>query len=169
MAKTVNGRSYADMIRMIAKSIYDDADDIAGKTEGCTEIEISFDIETSTDKYADFPTYTVTRRHYPRKDLIEDFIRMRGASETEEERPVLSIDSDPVAYKEMLDAEIERAKTANHIPTQVTLSHDEALSLLGKCCATCKYGNDIENPVCDVCIHGDHVYEWQTKECWEDY
>lgn len=130
MPKTVNNRRYADMIRMIAKSIYDDADDIAGKTEGCTEIEISFDIETITDKYAEFPTYTVTRRHYPRKDLIEDFIRMRGASETEEERPVLSIDSDPVAYKEMLDAEIERAKTANHIPTQVTLHASNAVGYI---------------------------------------
>lgn len=103
MAETVNGRSFADMIRMMAKSIYDDADDIAGKTEGCTEIEISFDIEPAGYD-TEFPTYTVTRRHYPRKNLIDDFIRMRGASETEEKRPVLSIDSDPVAYKEMLEA-----------------------------------------------------------------
>ena len=168
MAETVNGKSFADVIRMMAKSIYDDADDIAGKTEGCTEIEISFDIETAGYD-TEFPTYTVTRRHYPRRNLIDDFIRMRGASESEEERPVLSIDSDPVAYKEMLDKEIERAKALNRVPTQVTLSHDEALELLGKCCATCKYGNDIDNPICDGCIHGDHVYDRETKDCWEDY
>lgn len=103
MAETLNGMCNADMIRMIAKSIYDAADDIAGKTEGCTEIEISFDIESGN--YTEFPTYTVTRRHYPERQLIEDFIRMRGATKTEETRPVLSIDSDPVAYKEMLEAQ----------------------------------------------------------------
>ena len=103
MAETVNGRSYADMIRMIAKSIYDAADDIAGKTEGCTGIEISFDIETAAFN-TECPTYTVTRTHYPERQLIEDFIRLRGATKTEEKQPVLSIDSDPVAYKEMLEA-----------------------------------------------------------------
>lgn len=102
MAETLNGMKYADMIRMLAKSIYDDADDIAGKTEGCTEIEISFDIETGN--YTEFPTYTVTRRHYPRMKLIDEFLnKSKETSETEEKQPVLSIDSDPVAYKEMLD------------------------------------------------------------------
>jgi hypothetical protein len=82
MAATFNGKSYADMIRMLAKSIYDDADDIAGKTEGCTEIEISFDIETGN--YTEFPTYTVTRRHYPRMKLIDEFIeRMNNTADTD--------------------------------------------------------------------------------------
>jgi hypothetical protein len=104
MAETVNGRSYADMIRMIAKSIYDAADDIAGKTEGCTGIEISFDIETAAFN-TECPTYTVTRRHYPRMKLIDEFLnKSKETSETEETHPVLSIDSDPVAYKEMLEA-----------------------------------------------------------------
>jgi len=139
MAETFNGMRYADMIRMIAKSIYDDADDIAGKTEGCTEIEISFDIETGN--YMEFPTYTVTRRHYPRMKLIDEFLnKSKETSETEEKRP-----------------------------GQVTLSHEDALELLGKCCVTCKYGNDIENPICDGCIHGDHVYDRETTDCWEDY
>lgn len=120
---------FADQIRMLAKSIYDAADDIAGTTDGCVEISISFDIETAGFN-TECPTYTVERRHYPRKDLIDEFIRMRGASETVEERPVLSIDSDPVAYKEMLDAEIERAKTANHIPTQVTLHASNAVGYI---------------------------------------
>lgn len=132
MAETVNGKSYADMIRMIAKSIYDAADDIAGKTEGCTEIEISFDIETAGYD-TEFPTYTVTRRHYPEKQLIEDFLRMRSASRTEEERPVLSIDSDPVAYKAALDAELERrAETVNHVPTQLTLHASNTVGYISK-------------------------------------
>lgn len=174
MAETMNRdgkKIFADKIRMLAKSIYDAADDIAGTTDGCVEIEVSFNIETETDSVeAEFPTYVVTRRHYPQRKLVEEFFeRMHDTSEHEEERPVLSIDSDPVAYKEMLDKEIERAKTAALFPTHVTLSHDEALRILGRCCETCKYSNDIENPICDGCIHGDHVHNLERRECWEDY
>lgn len=74
---------FADQIRMLAKSIYDAADDIAGTTDGCVEISISFDIETAGfDPRC--PTYTVERRHYPRKDLIDEFIgRIHDTAETE--------------------------------------------------------------------------------------
>ena len=65
---------FADKIRMIAKSIYDAADDIAGTTEGCVEIEVSFNIETETESGPELPTYTIVRRHYPAKELIEEFI-----------------------------------------------------------------------------------------------
>jgi hypothetical protein len=34
--------------------------------------------------------------------------------------------------------------------------------------ATCKYGNDIENPICNGCIHGDPVYDRAIKDCWEE-
>ena len=71
---------FADKIRMIAKSIYDAADDIAGTTEGCTEIEVSFNIETETFD-PELPQYEIVRRHYPEKKLVDDFIRMRGATE----------------------------------------------------------------------------------------
>lgn len=174
MAETVNKgkKIFADKIRMMAKSIYDAADDIAGTTDGCVEISIEFDIETESDHVdAEFPTYTITRRHYPRKDLIDEFLkRMSDTAETEEKRPVLSIDSDPVAYKEMLDTEIERAKTAALFPTQVTLSHDEALRAFGKCCTTCKYENDIDCMECNTCVRNpDLVYRGQCADNWEDY
>jgi hypothetical protein len=65
---------FADQIRMLAKSIYDAADDIAGETDGCVEISISFDIETAGFNTT-CPTYTIERRHYPRKDLIDEFIK----------------------------------------------------------------------------------------------
>lgn len=72
--QTVGKKIFADKIRMLAKSIYDAADDIAGTTEGCVEISISFDVET--EGYStEFPTYTIERRHYPRKDLIDEFIK----------------------------------------------------------------------------------------------
>lgn len=143
MAETVNKgkKIFADKIRMMARSIYDAADDIAGTTDGCVEISISFDIETESDHVdAEFPTYTITRRHYPRKDLIEEFLkRMSDTLPTEEKRPVLSIDSDPVAYKEMLDAEIERAKTTASLPYP-------KLS-----CKTCIYGDEIDSIYCQSC------------------
>lgn len=171
MAETVNKgkKIFADKIRMMAKSIYDAADDIAGTTDGCVEISVSFDIETETET-TEFPTYTIVRKHYPQRKLVEEFFdRLADTSETETKRPVLSIDSDPVAYKEMLDAEIERAKTAALTPTYVEFPHDVAFRILGRCCETCKYGNDIENPICDGCIHGDHVHNLERRECWEDY
>lgn len=174
MAETVNKgkKIFADKIRMLAKSIYDAADDIAGTTDGCVEIEVSFNIETETDSVeAEFPTYVVTRRHYPQRKLVEEFFeRMHDTSEHEEKRPVLSIDSDPVAYKEMLDAEIERAKTAAAFPTHVTLSHDEALRAFGKCCETCKYSNDIDCMECNTCVRNpDLVYRGQCTDNWEDW
>lgn len=85
MAETVNKgkKIFADKIRMLAKSIYDAADDIAGTTEGCVEISISFDVET--DGFTtECPTYTVEKRYYPRKDLIDEFIRrIHDTAETE--------------------------------------------------------------------------------------
>lgn len=76
MAKTISKdkKIFADKIRMIAKSIYDAADDIAGTTEGCIEIEVSFYVETETECSPEPPSYTITRRHYPRKELIEEFL-----------------------------------------------------------------------------------------------
>lgn len=76
MAKIINEgkKIFADKIRMIAKSIYDAADDIAGTTDGCTEIEVSFNIETETESGPELPTYTIVRRHYPAKELIEEFL-----------------------------------------------------------------------------------------------
>ena len=76
MAETISKdkKIFADKIRMIAKSIYDAADDIAGTTEGCVEIEVSFNIETETESGPELPTYTIVRRHYPAKELIEEFI-----------------------------------------------------------------------------------------------
>lgn len=133
MAETINKgkKIFADKIRMLAKSIYDAADDIAGTTDGCVEIEVSFTIETETDGSPELPQYEIVRRHYPERQLIDDFIRMRGASETEEKRPVLSIDSDPVAYKEMLD---------------------NSNVVLRKRCTTCVYGNDIDHVYCKACL-----------------
>lgn len=81
--QNVGKKIFADKIRMLAKSIYDAADDIAGTTEGCVEISISFDIETEGFT-TECPTYTVERRHYPRKDLIDEFIkRIHDTAETE--------------------------------------------------------------------------------------
>lgn len=142
MAETVNKgkKIFADKIRMMAKSIYDAADDIAGTTDGCVEISIEFDIETESDHVdAEFPTYTITRRHYPRKDLIDEFLkRMSDTSSTEEKR--------------------------------VTLSHDEALRAFGKCCTTCKYENDIDCMECNTCVRNpDLVYRGQCTDNWEDY
>ena len=75
MAKIISKdkKIFADKIRIIAKSIYDAADDIAGTTDGCVEIEVSFDIETETESGPELPTYTVVRRHYPQKELIDEF------------------------------------------------------------------------------------------------
>jgi hypothetical protein len=74
---------FADQIRMLAKSIYDAADDIAGETDGCVEISVSFDIETAGFT-TECPTYTIERRHYPRKDLIDEFIkRMNDTADTD--------------------------------------------------------------------------------------
>lgn len=172
MAETVNKdkKIFADKIRMLAKSIYDAADDIAGTTDGCIEISVSFDIETETEEYAGLPTYTVVRRHYPQKDIVDDFFnRMSDTSETEEHH-VLSIDSDPVAYKEMLDKEIERAKTAAIFPTHVTLSHDEALRAFGKCCTTCLYENDIDCMECNTCVRNPDLVDYTCcADNWRDY
>lgn len=88
MSEVMNNKDkkiFADKIRMIAKSIYDAADDIAGTTEGCTEISINFTIESESYE-PELPQYEIVRRHYPERQLIEDFIRMRGA--TEEHRNV---------------------------------------------------------------------------------
>jgi len=76
MAETISKdkKIFADKIRMIAKSIYDAADDIAGTTDGCVEIEVSFNIETETESRPELPTYTIVRRHYPARELIEEFI-----------------------------------------------------------------------------------------------
>ena len=84
MSEVTNNKGkdiFADKIRMIAKSIYDAADDIAGTTEGCTEISINFTIETESYE-PELPQYEIVRRHYPERQLVEDFIRMRGATET---------------------------------------------------------------------------------------
>lgn len=172
MAETVNkgNKIFADKIRMLAKSIYDAADDIAGTTEGCVEIEVSFTIDTETESSPELPQYEIVRRHYPERQLIDDFIRMRGASETEEKRPVLSIDSDPVAYKEILDANIEMAKKAAAFPTHVTLSHDDALHVFGRCCETCKYSNDIDCMECNTCIKNPDLVNYTgCTDNWEDY
>lgn len=79
----IGKKIFADKIRMLAKSIYDAADDIAGTTEGCVEISISFDVET--EGYStEFPTYTIERRHYPKRKLIEEFLeRMNSTVDTE--------------------------------------------------------------------------------------
>lgn len=86
MAETMNKNGkkiFADQIRMMAKSIYDAADDIAGDTEGCVEIEVSFNIETQTET-TEFPTYTITRRNYPQRKLIEEFLeRLNSTADTE--------------------------------------------------------------------------------------
>jgi len=160
MAETVNKgkKIFADKIRMLAKSIYDAADDIAGTTDGCVEIEVSFTIDTETENSPELPQYEIVRRHYPERQLIDDFIRMRGASETEEKRPVLSIDSDPVAYKEMLDKEIERAKTTASLPyPQLT-------------CRTCIYGDEDDSIYCATCTrnkdfvsHIGHTDNWRVR------
>lgn len=172
MAETVNKgkKIFADKIRMMAKSIYDAADDIAGTTDGCVEISVSFDIETETET-TEFPTYTIVRKHYPQRKLVEEFFdRLADSSETETKRPVLSIDSDPVAYKEMLDAEIERAKTAAAFPTHVTLSHDEALRAFGRCCETCKYSNDIDCMECNTCFKNPNLVDYTgCTDNWEDW
>ena len=174
MAETVNKgkKIFADKIRMLAKSIYDAADDIAGTTDGCVEISVSFDIETESDHVdAEFPTYTITRRHYPQRKLVEEFFdRLADTAETEKKRPVLSIDSDPVAYKEMLDKEIEMAKKAALCPTHVTLSHDEALRAFGRCCETCKYSNDIDCMECNTCFKNPDLVDYTgCTDNWEDY
>lgn len=86
MAKTIDKgkKIFADKIRMIAKSIYDAADDIAGTTDGCTEIEVSFDIETETESGPELPQYEIVRRHYPAKELIEEFFdKMQKTAETQ--------------------------------------------------------------------------------------
>lgn len=139
MAETVyrNGKKiFADKIRMLAKSIYDAADDIAGTTDGCVEISVSFDIETES---AEFPTYTITRRHYPQRKVVEEFFdRLANTAETEEKRPA-SID--PVTYKDLLDN------------TNVVLR---------KSCKTCLYENDIDHPYCATCFRNpdlvDHTH-----------
>lgn len=155
---------FADKIRMIAKSIYNAADDIAGNTDGCTEISINFTIESENDN-ADLPAYEIVRRHYPERQLVEDFIRMRGATETVEKKY-----PDPDVYKEMLHKEIEKAKTAVLFPTHVTLSHDEGLRILGKCCATCKYENDIDIPYCNTCSRNPDLVDYrQCSDNWEDF
>lgn len=96
MAKTISKdkKIFADKIRMIAKSIYDAADDIAGTSEGCTEIEVSFTIETETECGPELPQYEIVRRHYPERQLIDDFIRMRGATEDRTIKEVLDANKD---------------------------------------------------------------------------
>ena len=74
-----DNKIFADKIRMIAKSIYESADDIAGNTEGCIDISVSFTIETNGID-ADIPTYDVTRTHYPKRKLLEDYIFGKGES-----------------------------------------------------------------------------------------
>ena len=145
MAETVNRNGkkiFADKIRMLAKSIYDAADDIAGTTDGCVEIEVSFTIETETDNSPELPQYEIVRRHYPERQLIDDFIRMRNASGTEEKHPV-SID--PVAHEDLINKNI----------------------VLRKSCRTCLYENDIGHPYCATCFRNQDLFD--TTYCFDNW
>lgn len=70
---------FADKIRMIAKSIYNAADDIAGNTEGVVRISVSFDVNTEMFD-TEIPTYTVEREHYPEQVLLDAYVRARNAA-----------------------------------------------------------------------------------------
>lgn len=70
---------FADKIRMIAQSIYNAADDIAGNTDGVVRISVSFDV--NTEMYdPEIPTYTVEREHYPEQVLLDAYVRARNAA-----------------------------------------------------------------------------------------
>lgn len=83
----VNNKEYADKIRMIAMSIYIAADDIAGDTNGVIDITVSFNVKS--DAYdTEIPTYSVERNHYPQAELLDAYLKARGAASKCEVRMV---------------------------------------------------------------------------------
>lgn len=67
----MNGEQYREYltenIKMIAKMMYDMAEDIAGKTDGISNLNISISFEPVS-----LPELTITRSHLPRK-YVEHF------------------------------------------------------------------------------------------------